>query len=758
MNNALGMRRALLLAAALALGALTHADVVRLKNGNVLEGKIIAETSKELRIRTASASELTVPRDQVAEIEKGEAPFEIYKKRAAALKEDDAAGHHALADYCLEHRLLPEAIAELRRVLELEKDNPAALAKLRPLLDQRAQPLLGQAKRLQEQGQFEEAEEPLIAILEQYPDSSFAAAAQHHLALGFAARKQYDMALTRWRRALALDGKLIEAYEGAAQAAAETGQWADAIAFTERALENAKDVAHAARLRERADALRHLAKLQEQDADPKTRDASRLAAEARVMMQLGQRERAFARYQDAYDAGARDPELLKLLCDYNERHGRVRLALEIYQHLVAANPADDELVRRRARVEQLLLAPRAFATRDKAERERLLFRIARSGASFEAIQGALAECTEREPQKSGMVEGAFLVDELLARAAYVAYVPKTYDPRRPWPLILAFHRDGETAKEHYYNWETIAASDRAILFFPACPAKAGWRPAHLNVVLSALRHATRIYNIDTNRVYAAGTGSGGSLAWAAAVRWPDRFAALAVRNAPLDEVSRLYLRSTVNLPTYLLVSQHAMPDVIGSHREAYKAMDDWGYDVQREEVPGYARNPSLPELNTKVIAWLESKARNPYTSRVRLVSFEAANAAAYWVAIERFAPTVFDPDRRLSFRAPLGQEYSPEQMQMIYLGEMAKTLGQVIAAVAPGNRINLVTKHIEELTVYLDDRMVDLEKPVRIVANGEVVFQGQAQRSIEQLFESARFHRDPRLCYAAAVRVKVRDK
>ncbi|HRT93137.1 MAG TPA: hypothetical protein P5532_01855, partial [Planctomycetota bacterium] len=228
MNNALGMRRALLLVAALALGASTHADVVRLKNGNVLEGKIIAETSKELRIRTASASELTVPRDQVAEIEKGEAPFEIYKKRAAALKEDDAAGHHALADYCLEHRLLPEAIAELRRVLELEKDNPAALAKLRPLLDQRAQPLLGQAKRLQEQGQFEEAEEPLIAILEQYPDSSFAAAAQHHLALGFAARKQYDMALTRWRRALALDGKLIEAYEGAAQAAAETGQWADA--------------------------------------------------------------------------------------------------------------------------------------------------------------------------------------------------------------------------------------------------------------------------------------------------------------------------------------------------------------------------------------------------------------------------------------------------------------------------------------------------------------------------------------------------
>ncbi len=346
MSETSNVRRVLAVVAALAFAGVARADLVRLKNGNVLEGKIIAETAKEVRIRTASASEITVPREQVAEIEKGEAPFETYKKRAAALKEDDAAGHHALADYCLQHRLLPEAIAELRRVLELERDNPAALAKLRPVLDQRAQPLLGQAKRLQEQGQYEEAEEPLIAILEQYPDSSFAAAAQHHLALGFAARKQYDMALTRWRRALALDEKLIEAYEGAAQAAAETGQWADAIAFTDRAIENARDAAHAARLRDRAAALRNLAKLQEQDADPKTRDASRLAAEARVMMQLGQHERAYARYQDAYDAGARDPELLKLLCDYNERRGLIRLALEIYVHLVAANPADDELVRR----------------------------------------------------------------------------------------------------------------------------------------------------------------------------------------------------------------------------------------------------------------------------------------------------------------------------------------------------------------------------------------------------------------------------
>ncbi|HUT36539.1 MAG TPA: tetratricopeptide repeat protein [Planctomycetota bacterium] len=756
MSKAPTVRRLVLL---FALLASARADVVRLKNGNVLEGKIVVEGAQEIRIRTG-ASEITVPRAQIAEIERGESPHEVYKRRAGALKEDDADGHFALGEYCIEHRLYTEAIAELRRTLELKSDHAQARAKLVPLLDQRALPFLSEAKRLQAQGQFEEAEGPLITILEQYPDSSYAAMAQHLLAVGFAARKQYDMALTRWRRALALDDTLSEAYEGAAQAAAETGKWADAVAFTERALGAAKDAEHAKRLRERAEALRELVKLQEAKPDTagQASRATALAAEARVLLRLGQRERALQRFQDAYDAGAREPELLKLLVEHNEQTGRIRLALEIYQQLVAANPADDDLVRRRARIEKLLLVPRAFATRDKAERERLLFQVARSGVSFAAIQGALRECAERQPEKTGLVEGTFLVDELLLRANYVAYVPKGYDPRRPWPLILALHRDGETAKEYYYNWEPVAAGEQHILLFPCSPTKAGWRSAHIGIPLSALRHAMKVYNIDTDRVYLEGTGTGGLLAWAVALRWPDRFAALIVRNASLDEVSRLYLRSAVDLPTYLIVSQHAPPDIIGSQREAYKALDSWGYDVQREEVPGYARNPALPELNTKVLAWLEDKTRSPYPPRVRLVSFDHANASAFWICVERFASTAFDPDRRVNIKAPLGQEYDADQLRMIYLGEIARGMGQVIAAVVPGNRINLVTRHIEELTVFLDDQMVDLDKPVRIVANGELVFNGTVQRSIEQLFESARFHRDPRLCYSAAVRIKVREK
>jgi len=749
------MRRWLLIL--LLAAASARADTVRLKNGNVLEGTVIEENAAEVKVRTAT-TELTVPRAQVAEIEKGEAPLDAYKRRAAALGDNDAGGHYALALFCLDGKLLTQAMAELRRVLELNKDHAEARAKLTPLLEQRAAPLLARARKLQEQGDYDEAEQPLITILEQYPDWPQAALAQHYLAVGFAAQKQYDMALTRWRRALALDPKLVEAAEGAAHASAEMGKWDDALAFTDRAIEGAKDPAAADRLRKRAEALRELVKLQK-DADPKKPDPARFAAEGRVLLQLGQRERGLNRLQDAYDAGARDPNLVKTLAEYNEQHGRILMALELYKDLAAANPRDDDLARRRTQIEKLLLIPTAFETHEKARRDRILFDVAKSGATFDYIEAALRESADREPQKTGLVEGSFLVDEVLTTSTYAAYVPKAYDPRRPWPLILAFHRDGESGKEHFYNWETAAATDRYILMLPNSPRKAGdWKFAHLTLALSALHHAVKTYNIDTNRVYIAGTGSGGLLAWSTALRHPDLFAALVVRNAVLDEVSRMYLRAAASLPTYLACSVQGSPEVVGSMREAATAMERWSYDVLREEVPGYTRNPSLPELNRKILGWLDDKRRDPYASRARLVSFEFSNADAYWLRVEKFASTIFDPDRKINIKAPFGQQYTAEQLRLIYLGEMGKAMGQVAGAIAPGNRIRIITRHIDELTVFLDDKMVDLDKPVRIYVNGELAFSGKVERSLEQLFDSARYKRDPRLCYSAAVKVKCREK
>jgi len=745
----------ILVALALALGV-ARGDVVRLRNGNKFEGKIVEESDAEVKIRTREGGLLTFPRADVAGTERAEVSIDVYTKRAAALAENDAQGHLDLADYCLKQQLPSQALAELRKVLEIDPQNAAAKAKLGPLIDQKAAQLLHSAKSLQDDGEYEKAEKPLIKVLEDYPESSLAASAQHHLARGYAARKRYDDALTRWRRALSLDPNLLDAYAGAAQAAIETSDYAEALKFTESALERGKESPRAAALRERVATLRDLVDLAKIPKSEKP-DPARLTKEGNLLSRLGLAERGLGKLEAAYAAGSRDPELMGFLADQAERTGHVRYAVELCNELAKSGPQSDDLVRRRARLDRLLLIPKVLATRAKAERDKLIAQIARSGVPFAYIETALRECADRPPAaKTGLVEDSFVADEALVHVPCVFYVPKEYTPLRGWPLILALHKDGDTGKNDFYNWETVANTERCILMFPTAPRRSNdWRFDDVPLVLSALRHATKTYNIDTNRVYLGGTLTGGTLAWAAALRYPDRFAALVARNAAIDELSRLYLPAAVNVPIYQLASEYSSPDILGPLREADSKLSSWNYISRREEVPGN-RHPSLPELNAKVADWLEGKVRNPYASSVRLLTFEYASAESYWVRIDRFAATVFDPDRKYEFKAPMGQEYTAEQVRGLYLAELGRNLGFVGATVQPGNRIAVTTKHVTDLTLSLSDKMIDLDKPVAVTLNGKLAFRDKVERSLDDLFESARRLRDPRMCYSAHIAIRVK--
>jgi len=731
-----------------------RADVVRLKNGNTIEGKIVEETDREIRLTTSGDGVMLVLRSQVASITRSEAPFEAYARRAAKLSDEDAAGHYALARYCLEHKLEEQAIVELRRALAAQPDHLAAKTTLRPLLDRRALRLFERGAAFQTKGSHEEAEKPFIEILDKYPESAYAARAHHRLAMGYAARRQFDRALSRWQRALRQDPTLAEAAEGAAQAAVELGDWGRAEAFLRQATKGAP--ARAGVLVKRADTLAELSRLTK--APEKQRGTPKhLAREGALLFRLGLERRGVAKLAAAYDAGSREPELLETLADHYERDGRVHYALDMCRLLAMARPGDDGLVRRRMRLERLLYVGKALATRDRKQRERYLYEVEKSHAPFQYIEQVLRECTVREPQEAGLVEGAFRVDETLVAATYHCHVPKDYDPRRPWPLLIALHRDGDNGGEHFYNVESIAKDLQCLVLLPTAPRKSrGWRHTDVNVVHSLLRQAKKRYNVDTSRVWLSGTGSGAMLAWAVAVRHPDRFAALVVRNGRVDEVSRYYLPAAMNLPVYQAVAEQGPPEIVGAVRQVHGTLSKLGYDTICEEVPGQRRHPALPELNEKIALWLADQVRDPYAPRLRLLSFEHSNATAYWVRIERFERSVFDPDKRINIKAPFGAEYSEEQVRMIYLNEMGKSLGSVKGTISTGNRIFLETRHVRELTVLLDDSMVDLGKPVRVYVNTKLRFSGAVDRSLVHLFDSARLHSDPRMCYAASVTLKLR--
>ena len=75
--------------------------------------------------------------------------------------------------------------------------------------------------------------------------------------------------------------------------------------------------------------------------------------------------------------------------------------------------------------------------------------------------------------------------------------------------------------------------------------------------------------------------------------------------------------------------------------------------------------------------------------------------------------------------------------------------------VKDGNRIELTTKHVAKLRVFLHPRMVDLQKPVTITANGKQVFSGLVAPDLGMMLELVREFADRGRVFHAVVDVGI---
>lgn len=126
-------------------------------------------------------------------------------------------------------------------------------------------------------------------------------------------------------------------------------------------------------------------------------------------------------------------------------------------------------------------------------------------------------------------------------ATYTLYVPDSYDPLVPRPLLVALHGGGimhekgasvrgsaKDALAHYLE------GARALGWFLLCPdaLEAPWTTARNAAFLgAAMAEVSTLWNIDLERVHLAGQGGGGDGVWHFASRKAGRFASVAVAAA-----------------------------------------------------------------------------------------------------------------------------------------------------------------------------------------------------------------------------------
>lgn len=114
---------------ALAAAGWARADIVRLKGGGKVEGKIISTENGRINIRTVAGT-LTFPAVEAEHVEYRPTPQEEYARRETAVDRQDTAALILLADWCATVGLRDRESALLEAVLGLDPDHPEARQRL----------------------------------------------------------------------------------------------------------------------------------------------------------------------------------------------------------------------------------------------------------------------------------------------------------------------------------------------------------------------------------------------------------------------------------------------------------------------------------------------------------------------------------------------------------------------------------------------------------------------------------------------------
>ena len=119
------------------------------------------------------------------------------------------------------------------------------------------------------------------------------------------------------------------------------------------------------------------------------------------------------------------------------------------------------------------------------------------------------------------------------RLDYLLFLPRRYDHRRRWPLILFLHGSGERGDDlgvlKRHGVPRVVEEDPSFPFVaisPQCPSGGRWH-LYLKTLGALLDDVAARTAVDPRRIYLTGLSMGGYGTWHLAARYPGRFAAIA---------------------------------------------------------------------------------------------------------------------------------------------------------------------------------------------------------------------------------------
>lgn len=375
-----------------------------------------------------------------------------------------------------------------------------------------------------------------------------------------------------------------------------------------------------------------------------------------------------------------------------------------------------------------LRAAIALAT-PKERRTAALVVARRKDVTLQSALAAIEEVSVREEATHGPhVERApIYADGKIEDVELVVYVPKSYDPHTPAPLIESFHGTGGSGKGEDVPWRATSEKLGAIV---VAPSEAGANEGYAfsmrerDAAIGALRWANAHFAIDPDRVYATGISRGGHLTWDVALRRPDRYAALApLIGCPRFQMVRgqnnlRFLENLVRVPIRDLQGSKDDPGVLQNLHEAFAKLESLqAVDAKLIEFEklGHA-------FDFGAVDWPEffgRAVRDPNREHVVFTTANLEEARSSWVEVLQFGREVAE-NPRLDVQAAAWTKLDAAGQRRFVEDQIEKDTARIEATRTAKGHFTVEAKGVTRFRLLLSADVFDPAVPVEITFQGKV--------------------------------------
>jgi poly(3-hydroxybutyrate) depolymerase len=296
-------------------------------------------------------------------------------------------------------------------------------------------------------------------------------------------------------------------------------------------------------------------------------------------------------------------------------------------------------------------------------------------------------------------------------------------------LFISMHGGGNAPKalndQQWENQKRLYKPAEGVYLAPRAPTNTWnlWHEAHIDRMFDRLIEDLIVFeDVDPNRVYLMGYSAGGDGVYQLAPRMADRWAAASMMAGHPNDAQPLGLR---DLPFAI----HVGANDGGFNRN--KVAAEWGKKLDalaKADPGGYVHVVKLhagkghwmDREDAEAVPWMATFTRNPIPKKVAWKQSTVTHPRFYWLAVEA------------------GDEKA----------------GAEIVAQYKGQEITIDKSDVASVKIRLDDRMMDLDKPITVRWGDKKVFEGKAARTIRVMAQTLSERGDPQGVFDSEIDAK----